>query len=178
MAVRPSQNWHCNGNHSSHPSLKGWLIVKGFSVFCIFLYKGVKGVFFKNSTLKYTGVPAHICTDVNREMGETTRGGGGGGWMLKNEQFKQTGKRWRRHTLKVQLEVSELKLLLNHKDVRLTCTTTSRPPLCRKQRETRINQKHAAAAKNLNSQSCWVRFKVFLWICKVSYCKVVKYIWL
>lgn len=61
--------------HSLYRSLKGCLIVKCFCFLYFPLQRGVKDVFFKNSKLKYTGVPLHICTDVNREMGGNDKRG-------------------------------------------------------------------------------------------------------
>lgn len=51
-------------------------------MFLFFVFFFTKDVFFfrffvlfLNSKSKYTGVPLHICTDVNRKWGEMTRGG-------------------------------------------------------------------------------------------------------
>ena len=50
----------------------GGLSVKCFSFLYFSLQRRVKDVFFLNLRLQYTGVPLHICKDVNRKM---TRGG-------------------------------------------------------------------------------------------------------
>lgn len=60
---------------------EGGIDCKMFFFVVFFLHKEVSKMmfflflFFFNSKLKYTGVPLHICTDVSRKRGKTTRGG-------------------------------------------------------------------------------------------------------
>lgn len=119
-------------------------------IFVFSLQGGLKVFFF---LLKYTSVPLHICTGVNMKWVKRVWG-----WMLNNEQFKQTGKRWCSHTLKVQPEQTLRQILPdNYRDMPGTLQ-----PLCQYNWN---NRKHAAAARITTQTQQWLflqmRFSFF-----------------
>lgn len=171
VAVMSSQFWHCDITTHHIEAWRGvWLYL------CIFVYKEVsKCVFFLSWSTQ-----VYLCVFVQVSIGNGWKRWGGW-WMLNNEQFKQTGKRWCSHTLKVQSALSLLtELLSNHKDFWLTCTTETCQQRCDHSVSTIENDqlKTCCSCQNHNSQPCWlflqVRFRdFFLRICKLV---TVKYI--